>query len=427
MTQSFFAGMGGLSFALEDAQNDGSLNFLPEDCKRLTLTPRGVVLLAKCGHLPDISLDDVNDKSKADGIAKALVCVQGIWMLIQVLERVATKLSVSLLEVNTIGHVLCALFIYGLWWRKPRDVREPILLRGEWVRPLMAYMYMSSRVSGKLVLQSKLLHRNRVDPELSIMAFCLPKSWSPSSSTKNAHASAILSETHSTDGGAFEPLNVDDISHGTLELNSAAAPQMTDAIPSQHTVRTNLAIEAMAVYPCIRSRFVSEAPLSSHLRQNYAREYKPITEELLVHRASNWPTEALLTRIGGLIMGMVLWFVSIGFGAVHVCAWNEFFPTVYEQVLWRASGLFISGSGALWLLIHLLAHKYKGVDRYWERVLNNEASWFSYAVLGVLCTVCGFCYVFARLFLVVEAFISIRSLPADAYDTPSWTSLIPHL
>jgi len=36
-------------------------------------------------------------------------------------------------------------------------------------------------------------------------------------------------------------------------------------------------------------------------------------------------------------------------------------------------------------------------------------------------------YCSCRVFLVVEAFISIRELPIDAYKTPAWSQLLPHL
>ena len=36
-------------------------------------------------------------------------------------------------------------------------------------------------------------------------------------------------------------------------------------------------------------------------------------------------------------------------------------------------------------------------------------------------------YLFSRAFLVVESFISVRSLPAGAYDTVSWIDNWPHI
>lgn len=36
-------------------------------------------------------------------------------------------------------------------------------------------------------------------------------------------------------------------------------------------------------------------------------------------------------------------------------------------------------------------------------------------------------FAFARLFLVIEAFISLRELPVEAYLASSWAQFIPHL
>jgi hypothetical protein len=36
-------------------------------------------------------------------------------------------------------------------------------------------------------------------------------------------------------------------------------------------------------------------------------------------------------------------------------------------------------------------------------------------------------YVVARIYLVVEAFISLRALPAAAYVSPAWILTVPHL
>lgn len=106
-----------------------------------------MALLAKSGLLPPISEREISDKSKADGLAKTLVCLQAIWMVVQVISRLVDGLPVTLLEVNTLGHVVCALLIYLLWWHKPRLVREPTVLQGQWVKPVCAYMWMSSKIS----------------------------------------------------------------------------------------------------------------------------------------------------------------------------------------------------------------------------------------------------------------------------------------
>lgn len=72
---------------------------------RLTVTARGMALLAKCGHLPDEDKQQIDDKSKANDLAKAAVLVQASWMLLQVIGRLGFHLPVTLLEVNTVAHV----------------------------------------------------------------------------------------------------------------------------------------------------------------------------------------------------------------------------------------------------------------------------------------------------------------------------------
>jgi len=48
-------------------------------------------------------------------------------------------------------------------------------------------------------------------------------------------------------------------------------------------------------------------------------------------------------------------------------------------------------------------------------------------ILGFVGWALGMAFIFGRGFLVIEAFISIRSLPAGAYDTVSWVGFLPHI
>jgi hypothetical protein len=126
--------------------------------EQLTLTWDGMCLLAKyCPEaIPDIPVDQINDQSKANGLAKVFVCLQALWFCFQCITRLSFHLSISLLELNTFGHSICALMLAVLWWRKPLDVAEPTLIpiRGnkeyqEKMEPLCAFMCMASKLDGK--------------------------------------------------------------------------------------------------------------------------------------------------------------------------------------------------------------------------------------------------------------------------------------
>lgn len=144
--------MGGFVTDIPTAAKDSFLQQrLAPETFRVTLTVEGLSLLVKCGHLPPrISKESIIDKSKADSLAKALVCLQAIWCLVQVIGRLASHLPVTLLEINTLGHALCALAIYMCWWSKPLDINVPHVVSSDWVpRSLCAYMWMCSNLSKR--------------------------------------------------------------------------------------------------------------------------------------------------------------------------------------------------------------------------------------------------------------------------------------
>ncbi|KAK3366188.1 hypothetical protein B0T24DRAFT_670298 [Lasiosphaeria ovina] len=138
MTHSYFAIMGGFAVETNDPGEDAYIPGSP----RLHLSANGVAILAELGQLPRLSRDFILDKSKADHLAKTLVLVQAGWLIVQCIGRGAAQLPITLLEINTVAHVACTVIVYFLWWDKPLDVRHPVVLTGEWKRPLTAMMWM---------------------------------------------------------------------------------------------------------------------------------------------------------------------------------------------------------------------------------------------------------------------------------------------
>jgi hypothetical protein len=81
----------------------------------LTLTPFGIRALALKGHFIAISGRSIRDKSKADNLAKAFVCLQMAWLIVQCVGRKVYGYPVSLLEWHTLVHAIYALIMYLLW------------------------------------------------------------------------------------------------------------------------------------------------------------------------------------------------------------------------------------------------------------------------------------------------------------------------
>lgn len=52
------------------------------------------------------------------------------------------RIPISLLELNTFGHAVCALLIYLLWWEKPFEVDYPTVIESQLLRDVRAVDWM---------------------------------------------------------------------------------------------------------------------------------------------------------------------------------------------------------------------------------------------------------------------------------------------
>ncbi|KAH9962611.1 hypothetical protein BC827DRAFT_1129886, partial [Russula dissimulans] len=111
-THGFFAIMGGF---MEYDGNQPIRVLLPEELQSYSLTGNG--------DFPKISKAEIEDKSKGDFLAKAVVILQTGWFALQCLTRAALGLSITELELITLAFATLNIFVYALWWHKPLNVR----------------------------------------------------------------------------------------------------------------------------------------------------------------------------------------------------------------------------------------------------------------------------------------------------------------
>ncbi|KAA8912299.1 hypothetical protein FN846DRAFT_323056 [Sphaerosporella brunnea] len=90
-----------------------------------TLTPHGVLWMAEKKWLPPVSPSYIKDKSKVNLLAKVIVCFQAGWMMLQVIARAGAREEVTLAELHTVLHTVCAATMYITWWYKPVDIDLP--------------------------------------------------------------------------------------------------------------------------------------------------------------------------------------------------------------------------------------------------------------------------------------------------------------
>lgn len=106
----FFVVMGGVEVKNPQPKSAARQNQL-----YLPVSPDTMLWVAQEGYNIRIDPKRISDKSKANTIQKCLVVFQATWMAVQSLTRRAYGLPLTLLEVHTMVHVLCAAIIYAFW------------------------------------------------------------------------------------------------------------------------------------------------------------------------------------------------------------------------------------------------------------------------------------------------------------------------
>ncbi|KIJ60816.1 hypothetical protein HYDPIDRAFT_116674 [Hydnomerulius pinastri MD-312] len=75
--------------------------------------------------LPDITEEDIWDRSKGDFVNKGFAMFQLAWFVFQFIVRLIYKLPPTLLEVDTFALVVLGFAGWYFWWKKPKDVGRP--------------------------------------------------------------------------------------------------------------------------------------------------------------------------------------------------------------------------------------------------------------------------------------------------------------
>ena len=117
MTHGHFVQMGG--FTLMDGDVSKGV---------LTAEKFQELLSAKKIDFPTITEEEIEDRSKGDGLSATLTIVQTTWFIIQFSLRLKQGLVVTLIEWLTVTVAFLNVALHFFWWQKPLDVRLPIPL-----------------------------------------------------------------------------------------------------------------------------------------------------------------------------------------------------------------------------------------------------------------------------------------------------------
>ena len=92
------------------------------------LSPKRFSELLMAGKIefPNVTVEEIKDRSKTDGFSKMIALGQTFWFVAQCIARRAQHLDLTLVELLTLSLAVLNGVMYFLWWNKPMDVRRPI-------------------------------------------------------------------------------------------------------------------------------------------------------------------------------------------------------------------------------------------------------------------------------------------------------------
>jgi hypothetical protein len=458
-THSHFALMGGFAFDAGKTKAD----FMPDSYTRLTLTSYALRKLADLEPtlIPDLSERAIKDKSKANWLAKSLVCLQACWFIVQVVGRAATSAPISLLEMNTFLHALCCLVIYLAWWHKPLDIEEPELIRTktEKNRKICAWMIMNSKqgasrlldpISGQkqesayLVHSKDLYKENTSDPayyDFTESDLLESKSTSLNDQTqsevqKKSSASASHKLWHGQTVNGFYLIRKKHTQH--VRASVTLDPVTLECLRLADSLRTDP--ESKDLWRFDWSS-ISTRPTSANMVLPYISDLDELDDLTLDgFKGSTTLTENMDAEKFFYIMLMLAGSI---YGLVHLIAWNGPFTSLVQRWMWRGSCLIIASPtvivmigypalklydnylwgetwayvvfAPLWIPCKIIRKIFPSDSRQWEVVMGGI-----FALLALI-------YLAARVFLLVECFINLSQLPPEVYQVPQWAQYIPHL
>ncbi|KAI0506364.1 hypothetical protein F5B22DRAFT_623967 [Xylaria bambusicola] len=376
----FYVVMGGLTV------NVSAIN--PE-FQYMTVTPAGLCLLAEYSRLPHVSRKSIKDRSKADGLAKLLVCVQVAWLIIQSIERAARDLPIALLEIHVLAHVACALLLYGLWFKKPLDIHEATMVNSSGFDDELALMLLISQASEE--------NRKRWRDEHKANQAITAENW-------------------------LKLLTEDVIMVG----EQRGQPQSNKTCGDQPHVDEMMKRAKRAAEKLLEARTRND-PAS-----NTSQWFEESNSSFLVYRAKDVLLQTLLEHFNLIsprrqlfplhfdshfLISSAMVCLAAVYAAIHLAAWRYHFPTDTEMWLWRASSLTIAGvlPAILFLITLAVVMERMGMTLYTTQV--------TLFICGLLVLV----YVVARFFLFIESFISLRQMPIGVFVTMQWSDYIPHV
>lgn len=410
---------------------------------------------------PEISREDISDKSKGDILSKGIALIQIGWFLLQLVARSHENLAITELELTTAALAALNFAMYICWWDKPQDVRCPVVIRTKETEKLLAGTEVKD--DWELDPANDFEHFRLRDYLATTFKAILT---SITGALRNAYSGItnlpqniwrlcvfLFSSTRSAWNGVLDRIYSQSRSEGvTDEKGNKGGHCSTSEQRRGHNIER--AATLFAFVPWLLKEIVVKLVAMQYLPMflpaklilSRHQDIFDITidkssDDAKVRMASKPLLELLFSKIDMMwIMSMIFYseqaesaplFYSsaIGgaiFGSIHCFAWKFDFPSRFERILWRSASFSIVGVCMCvvpGIFIHTALRKREKSSK--DNSVYVKYFWISMRKVCELipCII----YPIARASLLLLAIASLRDIPSSALDAVQWIQLIPHI
>ncbi|KAI4263851.1 MAG: hypothetical protein L6R42_001013 [Xanthoria sp. 1 TBL-2021] len=136
-----------------------------------------------------------------------------------------------------------------------------------------------------------------------------------------------------------------------------------------------------------------------------------------------------------------LFLFTMAYCGLHFVAWDFSFPSLFERDLWRAASVTIAACAFIFWVCETYqdGHRLGRWERWYAKLFHDDRNGrintmekirrnrrFIPVWEVIVMTPVTVVYTVARTYIVVEVFLSQRSLPVGAFNTVQWSEFVPH-
>lgn len=322
------------------------------------------------------------------------------------------------------------------WWNKPLDIEQPTPISALSVQDTVAFLYMKSKDLRPLYRPNR---SNKAETHYLniVVASTGPM---PDPTDEKGSKNEKDPKTEPKNANKFERAALSHTLEQVLELlpnfrgdNSRSDPESTPSTRvkvelGKDETHAETSIQNLHETITLYGEDIRRWTLAADLLKASLPDNNEESQNRIVRRSRNWPTIDLRPGDFDWKLLVALNASSVLYGGLHALVWNADFINRAQQHMWRLASsfviCFVPLSTCVLLIEDLLTvggeYKFKVMTRV-NKFMYRYQLWQIFLASGLGA------YMWARVYLVVESFISLGHSPAGVYDLPLWSSYVPHI